>query len=86
MVRTRKVDADLVEIAVIDNGAGVSEEEATHLFQQFFTTKREGMGMGLSISQSIITAHGGRLWFDRNAEGGTTFRFTLPIALGESHE
>ena len=86
VVRTRSVDADLVEVAVIDNGAGVSEEEATHLFQPFFTTKREGMGMGLSISQSIITAHDGRLWFERNAEGGTTFRFTLPIALGESHE
>jgi two-component system sensor kinase FixL len=69
-----------VEVAVIDKGCGVSEEVAKSLFTPFSTTKESGMGMGLSISRAIITAHGGHLDFHNNDSGGATFFFTLPAA------
>ena len=62
-----------------DSGIGLDPKRAEHLFEAFFTTKTEGMGMGLSISRSIIEAHGGRLWATPNAEAGATFQFTVPI-------
>ena len=73
------VDGELVEVSVEDRGVGVTEEAAEQLFSPFFTTKTAGMGMGLSISRSIVNAHGGHLWFTRNTDRGTTFRFTLPL-------
>ena len=69
-----------IEVAVIDKGCGVSEEVAKILFTPFSTTKESGMGMGLSISRAIITAHGGHLDFHNNDSGGATFFFTLPAA------
>jgi two-component system sensor kinase FixL len=54
-----------------------------NLFQTFFTTKETGMGVGLSISRSIIEAHGGRMWAETNPSGGAIFRFTLPAASNE---
>ena len=67
----------LVEVA--DSGSGIAEDVAASLFTPFFTTKEEGMGMGLNICRSIIEAHHGRLWFEANPEGGgSLFRFTLP--------
>jgi two-component system, LuxR family, sensor kinase FixL len=68
----------MVEIAVIDNGPGIAEEIRERLFQPFTSTKKTGMGMGLSISQSIIASHNGRLWAEENPDGGAIFRLTLP--------
>ncbi|ACK84632.1 PAS domain-containing sensor histidine kinase [Methylorubrum extorquens] len=79
-VATRRVSPDLAEVAVSDTGPGIAEEVADRLFQPFVTTKEAGMGVGLSISRTIIEAHGGRLWVEPNAAGGATFRLTLPTA------
>lgn len=68
----------MVEISVSDTGHGISSDFAAKLFQPFMTTKAQGMGVGLSISRTIVEAHGGRIWADANPKGGTVFRFTLP--------
>lgn len=81
-VRSRQDNAGQIEVSVRDRGIGISEENGQALFDPFFTTKKTGMGMGLSISRSIITAHGGRLWFERNPDRGLTFYFTLPPTIG----
>jgi two-component system sensor kinase FixL len=69
-----------IQVSVTDNGCGLPEDAEDELFQPFFTTKQSGMGMGLSISRSIVDAHGGRLWFSRNPQRGTTFFFTIPAS------
>jgi two-component system, LuxR family, sensor kinase FixL len=69
---------------VFDTGAGIQDDVMSNLFQTFFTTKETGMGVGLSISRSIIEAHGGRMWAETNRSGGATFRFTLLAASSES--
>ena len=71
---------DLIEVAVSDTGTGFHDDVMPNLFKTFFTTKDTGMGVGLSISRSIIEAHGGRMWAENNEAGGATFRFTLPAA------
>lgn len=78
IVRTKRL-ADSIQILVSDGGIGVASAGRNDLFEPFFTTKPEGLGLGLSISRSIIENHGGRLWFEANAEGGATFSFTLPL-------
>jgi two-component system sensor kinase FixL len=77
------VTDDMIEVEVSDTGYGFHEDVKANLFQTFFTTKETGMGVGLSISRSIIEAHGGRMWAESNAAGGATFRFTLPAAPDE---
>ena len=77
-IRTAYVDGELIEVAVSDTGPGLSRDVASQLFQPFVTTKAKGMGFGLSISRSIIEAHGGRLQAVPNPEGGLSFRFELP--------
>jgi PAS domain S-box-containing protein len=72
-----------VRVAVTDNGPGIDPETVHHVFDAFATTKPEGMGMGLTISRSIIDAHGGRLWTEANDQYGATFQFTLPIAASD---
>lgn len=71
---------DLVQISVSDTGLGIAPEIAKQLFQPFVTTKRKGMGLGLSICRTIIEAHGGKIWVEPNPEGGTIFHFTLRSA------
>ena len=77
LIGTRLVDDDMVEVSVADSGPGIAPEVASQLFQPFITTKRQGMGVGLSISRTIIDAHSGRIWVESNPGGGTVFRFTL---------
>lgn len=71
-------DPAMVTISIEDSGAGIVEELAPQLFQPFVTSKKSGMGIGLSICRTIIEAHGGRIWFEPGRDGGTIFRFTLP--------
>ncbi len=73
-----------VEVSVRDSGCGISEEARERVFEPFFSTKKNGMGMGLSISRSILEVHDGRLWVTSDSDRGSTFRFTLPIA-GSNH-
>lgn len=77
VIATRTLEGQ-VEVSVADTGPGISPKVADQLFQPFVTTKRTGMGVGLSISRTIIEAHGGHLRAESNPEGGATFRFTLP--------
>jgi C4-dicarboxylate-specific signal transduction histidine kinase len=83
VVRSRLNETGYVELGVTDGGRGAADENLERLFEPFYTTKDEGMGMGLSISRSIIEAHGGRLWGERNPGRGLTFRFTLPLHIPE---
>ncbi|WP_409997770.1 sensor protein FixL [Bradyrhizobium sp. SZCCHNRI3043] len=76
----RRLGDDLIEVSVSDTGTGFHDDVMPNLFKTFFTTKDTGMGVGLSISRSIIEAHGGRMWAENNEAGGATFRFTLPAA------
>ena len=69
-----------VEFAVIDQGEGISSEVASQLFTPFFTTKVEGMGLGLSLCRTVIEQHGGFLGYEAAAPQGTIFSFTLPAA------
>jgi len=78
-VSARLDGGGMVEVAVTDRGSGMTAEQAERLFVPFFTTKAEGMGMGLNICRSIIEYHDGRLWAQPNPQGGSVFRFTLPV-------
>ncbi|MEZ5803772.1 MAG: PAS domain S-box protein [Rhizobiaceae bacterium] len=87
VIRTSSGDEGSVIIEVSDTGPGISDEIAARLFQPFVTSKPGGMGIGLSISRRIVEAHGGELSASRNAEGGATFRFSLPaIDAAQQHQ
>jgi signal transduction histidine kinase len=82
--RVLRVSAELgavpeVVIAVRDSGPGLEPQHLDRLFEAFYTTKPQGLGLGLAISRRIIEVHGGRLWATANEGRGATFQFTLPI-------
>jgi C4-dicarboxylate-specific signal transduction histidine kinase len=84
-IQTRPPENGVVEVAVHNQGQGMPAETVERMFEPFFTTKSHGLGMGLSISRTIIEAHGGRLWATSDDSNGTTFYFTLPIVEGDDH-
>ena len=79
-IGTEKDKSNSILLTVRDSGKGLDPEKAKHIFDAFYTTKREGMGMGLAVSRGIIEAHGGRLWATPNEPLGAVFQFTLPIS------
>ncbi len=81
-IRTSTCESAAILVAFRDSGVGLNPEQMERLFEAFYTTKPEGMGMGLSISRSIVEMHGGRLWATPNDGPGATFQFTLPIEQG----
>ena len=83
-IRSGSNDSGLVNVAIEDCGVGISEDVMARLFEPFFTTRTQGIGMGLAISRSIIEAHGGRLWAESSAGRGSVFQFTLPKASNSS--
>ena len=78
VISTRNIDTDQVQVTMEDSGVGLDPNTMQKIFEPFYTTKPTGMGMGLSISRSILQSHGGRLWATANNGPGTTFCFTLP--------
>lgn len=78
LIKTERDDGDRVRLSVKDEGVGFTPEAADRLFEAFYTTKNDGMGVGLSISRSIIEAHHGRLWMTANDGPGVTFSFAIP--------
>ncbi len=83
-ITSSRPDEGHVEVAVADTGRGIAPELSERIFESFFTTKDQGLGIGLALSRRIIEAHGGRLWAESQAGAGATFRFTLPIE-GATH-
>lgn len=80
-ISTHQHGDDLIEVSVKDNGQGIEPENLSRIFDSFFTTKPDGMGIGLSMARSIVQMHSGRLWAENNRDGkGTTFHFSLPVA------
>jgi C4-dicarboxylate-specific signal transduction histidine kinase len=79
VVETSQSKAGEIQVSVRDNGPGLGTDGMQHIFDAFYTTKPQGLGMGLAISRSIVEAHGGKLWAEANPEGGAIFRFTLPV-------
>ena len=80
VIQSRLLPNDMVEVIVADNGPGIAANMADKLFHQFQTSKGTGMGIGLSLSRSIITKHGGNIWVDTTHKDGALFGFELPVS------
>ncbi|HEX5601412.1 MAG TPA: ATP-binding protein [Pyrinomonadaceae bacterium] len=78
IIRTELNNGEGIRVSVADHGLGLARDNLEQVFEPFFSTKPHGMGLGLSVCRTIITAHGGKLWAANNAEGGATFHFTIP--------
>ena len=85
-IHTSKINVNEIEVSVDDTGPGLSVSKIKRLFEPFYTSKSQGMGMGLTISNSIIEAHHGRIWAAQNDHGGTTFVFTLPQIIKDNND
>jgi PAS domain S-box-containing protein len=83
LIRTSTAESGTIEVVVCDTGPGLSAESSDKLFEPFFTTKPHGLGLGLSLSRSLVEAEGGQLVAQRNSGRGMTFRFTLPVYTGD---
>ena len=81
VISTTTLDTGFIRITVQDSGGGIADDVKKSLFDPFSTTKKDGMGMGLSISRSIVESHRGQLWLDFSDPSMTTFHFTLPVAI-----
>ncbi len=79
VIRTEREDAERVRVSVRDAGVGFGPHGADRVFEAFYTTKSGGMGIGLSVSRSIIENHQGRLWAEPNDGPGATFAFSIPV-------
>ncbi len=84
VIRTKLHDKDSIEVAVNDSGQGIDKIKENELFEPFYSTKSEGLGMGLAIVRSTIETHGGRVWASNNRGLGATFHFTLPKEKGDA--
>ncbi len=84
VIRTARDSAAAVGISIQDSGSGFDETDNDRMFQPLYTTKAEGLGMGLAIARTIVGAHGGRLWAANNVDQGATFHFTLPVRAEET--
>ena len=83
-IRTTQENDKFITVSIEDSGIGIDEKNMDFIFKPFFTTKKEGMGMGLSINKAIVEAHGGSLWAKNNPDKGVAFCFTLPISKEHS--
>jgi signal transduction histidine kinase len=78
-IQTAMVEESSIELSVTDSGMGIPTDKLNEVFETFYTTKRHGTGLGLSIARSIIETYGGKIWAENGPQGGTVFRFTLPL-------
>jgi C4-dicarboxylate-specific signal transduction histidine kinase len=85
-ITSRQAETDRALVSISDTGPGLPSQQADQIFKAFFTTKTHGIGMGLSISRSIVESHGGRLWAAANGSRGASFYLTLPTANIEARE
>ena len=81
VITSQRVENDQLVVSVSDSGAGVPPQQSDQIFEAFFTTKDHGIGMGLSISRTIVESHGGRLWAADHTSSGAKFCFTLPAKV-----